>query len=161
MEDGTLQPVTDACLKCASVCTRNAKAPSTAAHPPAQVRIATGNNLPIRQEAYPVSHENVEAVRAEVSCLLKAGLIEAGYSNWCSPVLCVVMKDTKKGVTGKDIPFKTAVDFRKLNATTELYTGSLGDQGDILETFRNPPYSSLCDATGGYYRCETHPSDKH
>eukprot|EP00965_Chrysotila_dentata_P254997 6212065-Pleurochrysis_carterae.AAC.4 len=101
------------------------------------------------------------AVRAEVSGLLKAWLIEPGYSNWCSPVLCVVKKDTEKGATGKDIRLKIAVDFRKLNAATELDTGSLGDQGDILETFHNRPYNSLCDAAGGYHQCEIHPSDKH
>eukprot|EP00965_Chrysotila_dentata_P167515 5531669-Pleurochrysis_carterae.AAC.1 len=125
MEDGTLQPVVDVCLKCSSVWTRNAKAPSTAVHPLTQVRIAMGNISPIRPKAYPIPHKHVEAVRAEVSGLLKAGLIEPCYSNWCSQVLCVVKKDTEKGATGKDIRLKIAVDFRKLNAATELNTGSL------------------------------------
>eukprot|EP00965_Chrysotila_dentata_P130056 4299071-Pleurochrysis_carterae.AAC.1 len=44
---------------------------------------------------------------------------------------------------------------------TKLDTGSLGDQGDILETFQIRPYNSLCDAAGGYYQCEVHPDDKH
>eukprot|EP00965_Chrysotila_dentata_P262039 6214455-Pleurochrysis_carterae.AAC.1 len=161
MEDGTLQLVVDMCLKYSSVWTRNAKAPSTAVHPLTQVRIATGSNPPIRQKACPIPHKCVEAVRAEVSGLLKAGLIEPGYSNWCSPVLCVVKKDTEKGATGKDIHLKIAVDFHKRNAATELDTGSLGNQGDILETFHNRPYNSLCDAAGEYYQCEIHPSDKH
>eukprot|EP00965_Chrysotila_dentata_P254380 6211847-Pleurochrysis_carterae.AAC.4 len=103
MEDGTLQPVVDVCLECSSVWTRNAKTPSTVIHPLTQVRIATGNNPPIRQKAYPVPHKYVGAVRAEVNGLLKARLIEPGFSNWCSPVLCVVKKDTEKGATGKDI----------------------------------------------------------
>eukprot|EP00965_Chrysotila_dentata_P172173 5681707-Pleurochrysis_carterae.AAC.1 len=124
MEDGTLQQVVDVCLKCSSVWTRNAKSPSTAVHPLTQ------------------------AVRAEVSGLLKAGLIEPGYSN-CARRYC------------KDIRLKTAVDFCKLNAATELDIGSLGDQGDILETFHNRPYNPLCDAAGRYYQCEIHPSDKH
>eukprot|EP00965_Chrysotila_dentata_P001125 36902-Pleurochrysis_carterae.AAC.1 len=146
---------------CSPVWTRNAKTPSTAVHPLTQVRIATGSNPPIRQKAYPIPHTYVEAVRAEVNGLLKAGLIEPDYSNWYSPILCVVKKDTEKGATGKDIRLKIAVDFRKLNAATELDTGSLGDQGDFLETFHNRPYNSLCVAAGGYYQCETHPSNKH
>eukprot|EP00965_Chrysotila_dentata_P161280 5325978-Pleurochrysis_carterae.AAC.1 len=56
MEDGILQPVVHVCLKCSSVWTRNAKAPSTAVHPLTQVRIATGNNPSIRQKAYPIPH---------------------------------------------------------------------------------------------------------
>eukprot|EP00965_Chrysotila_dentata_P182402 6022952-Pleurochrysis_carterae.AAC.1 len=71
MQDGTLQPVVNVCLKCSSVWTRNAKAPSTVFHPLTQVRIATGNNLLIRRKAYPIPHKYVKAVRAEVSGLLK------------------------------------------------------------------------------------------
>eukprot|EP00965_Chrysotila_dentata_P091653 3026021-Pleurochrysis_carterae.AAC.8 len=54
MKDGTLQPVVDVCLKCSSVWTRNAKAPSAEVHPLTQIRIATGNNPTIRQKAYPI-----------------------------------------------------------------------------------------------------------
>eukprot|EP00965_Chrysotila_dentata_P023634 783451-Pleurochrysis_carterae.AAC.1 len=53
MKDGTLHPVVDVCLECSSVWMRNAKAPSTAVHPLTQVRVATGNNPPTRQKAYP------------------------------------------------------------------------------------------------------------
>eukprot|EP00965_Chrysotila_dentata_P199085 6179170-Pleurochrysis_carterae.AAC.1 len=146
MEDGTLQPLIDVCLSCSMVWTKDAKAPDTARHPLTQVRTPTGTSEAIRQKAYP------QAVRAEIDGLLKAGLIEPIFSNWCSPVLCVIKKDTAKDVTSKDKKLKLAVDFRKLNAATELDTGSLGDQGDILETFHNRPYNSLCDAAGGYYQ---------
>eukprot|EP00965_Chrysotila_dentata_P017395 578002-Pleurochrysis_carterae.AAC.2 len=44
-------------------------------------------------------------------------------------------KGTAKGATGKDIKLKLAVDFRELNAATELDTGSLGDQGDYWKLF--------------------------
>eukprot|EP00965_Chrysotila_dentata_P251183 6209890-Pleurochrysis_carterae.AAC.1 len=128
MEDGTLQPRIDVCLSCSMVWTRNAKVPGTAIHPPTQVRIPTGTSEAILQKAYPIPHKYIQAVRAEIDGLLKAGLIEPGLSNWCSPVMCVIKKDTAKGATGKDIKLKLAVDFRKLNAATELDTGLLGDQ---------------------------------
>eukprot|EP00965_Chrysotila_dentata_P098301 3249809-Pleurochrysis_carterae.AAC.1 len=81
MEGGTLQPLIDVCLSCSMVWTRNAKAPDTAIHPLMQVRIPTGTNEAIRQKAYPIPHKYVQAVRAEIDGLLKAGLIEPGFSN--------------------------------------------------------------------------------
>eukprot|EP00965_Chrysotila_dentata_P160351 5294641-Pleurochrysis_carterae.AAC.1 len=67
------------------VWTRNAKAPDTAIHPLTQVQIPTGTSEAIRQKAYPIPHKYVQAVRAEIDGLLKAELIEPGFSNWCSP----------------------------------------------------------------------------
>eukprot|EP00965_Chrysotila_dentata_P200905 6180250-Pleurochrysis_carterae.AAC.3 len=160
-EDGTLQPLIDVCLSCSMVWTRNAKAPGTAIHPLTHVRVPTGTSEVIRQKAHPIPRKYAQAVRAEMNDLLKAELIEPGISTCCSPVLCVIKKNTAKGATDKDIKLKLAVEFRKLNAATELDTGSLGDQGDILETFHNRPYNSFCDVTGGYYQCKIHPDDVH
>eukprot|EP00965_Chrysotila_dentata_P134578 4451524-Pleurochrysis_carterae.AAC.1 len=108
MEDGTLQPLIDVCLSCSMVWTRNVRGPDTAMHPLTQVRIPTGTSEAIRQDAYPIPHNYAQAVRAVIGGLLKAGLIEPGFSNWCSPVLCATIKGTAKGATGQDIKLKIA-----------------------------------------------------
>ena len=42
---------------------------------------------------------------------------------------------------------------------TEVDTGLLGDQADILEGFHGNPHVSLCDAAGGYYQFRLDPAD--
>eukprot|EP00965_Chrysotila_dentata_P206401 6183513-Pleurochrysis_carterae.AAC.2 len=67
MEDGTLQPLIDVCLSyCSMVWTRNARAPDTLLHPLTQVKIPTGKSKTIRQKAYSIPQNYVQAVRAEV-----------------------------------------------------------------------------------------------
>ena len=99
------------------------------------------------QKPYPIPHKYVEAVRQEIDGLLKANLIEPGAGDWCSPVLCIIKKDS----TADTIKLKLAVDYRKLNAATQIDAGLLGDMADVLQMFHGRPYASLCDAAGGLY----------
>ena len=148
------------CLDGELVWSRNAKAPTAALHPLTRVSVDTGDAPPVRQRPYPIPHKYLEAVRAEVANLVKNGMVEPGYSDWCSPVICIIKKDTAKGAVGTDIKLKVAVDYRKLNAATIVDSGLLGDQGDVLETFRGKPYVSLCDAAGGFYQFAIKPEDR-
>jgi hypothetical protein len=143
------------------VWSRNAKCPRPCRLQCSWVTIPTGDHAPIRQRPYPIPHKFLPAVKKEIEGLLKAGLIEPGYSDWASPVLCIVKKDTAKGATGEQIKLKLGIDFRKLNAASDVDTGSIGDQYDILDAFNSNPYVSLCDAAGGYYQFQLHPSTAH
>jgi hypothetical protein len=67
----------------------------------------------VAQRPFTIPSKYEEAVREEITSLVKAGLIEPGHSDWASPVFVIV----------------------KLNAATEVDTGLLGDQADILEGF--------------------------
>ena len=84
--------VVDTLLEIQSVFTRNAKVPHSARHPLAVVPIPTGDTSPIKQKPYPIPTKYREAVRAEIEGLVRAGLIQPGYSDWCSPVLCVLKR---------------------------------------------------------------------
>ena len=148
LEGPALQPLVDACLSCELVWSRNAKAPALALHPLTRVSIPTGDHAPIRQKPYPIPFKYVEAVRKEIDGLLAAGLIEPGFSDWCSPVICIIKKDS----TESEIRLKLATDLRRVNASTVIDSGLLGDQSDILDTFHGKPYVSLCDAAGGFYQ---------
>ena len=136
------------CIEMGAVWARNSKVPTPARHPLARCEIHTGDAQPIKQKPYPIPQIYQEAVRKEVEGLLKAGLIEPGFGNWASPVLCIVKKDS----TPDNIKLKIAVDFRRLNAVTLIDCGLLGDQSDILEMFHGKPHMSLADAAGGFYQ---------
>ena len=95
-------------------------------------------------------------MRKEIESLLANNLIEPGLSDWASPVICILKKDS----TANSLKVKTACDFRRLNSSTIIDSGLLGDQADVLETFRGKPYVSLCDAAGGFYQFLIHPDDR-
>ena len=161
LEDGTLQPLIDALVEYHRVFSRDAKAPVWASHPLTRVSIDTGAASPIRQKPYPIPDKYLEAVRAEIASLVRAGLIEPGISDWCSPVICILKKDSPKGASGTAIKLKVAVDYRKLNAATIIDSGLLGDQADILDSFHKRVHKSLCDMAGGFYQFEIKKEDRH
>ena len=160
LTDEELQPLVDVCLRNEMVFARNAKVPYPARHPLTRVEINTGTAAPIRQKPYPIPERYLPAVRAEIDRLLKAGLIEPGFSDWCSPVLVILKKDSEKGALGTDIKLKIACDYRRLNASTIVDAALLGDQADVLESFNQRPYVSLCDAAGGFYQFLIKPEDR-
>ena len=99
----------------------------------------------------------MDAVRKEIQKLLDAGLIEPGISNWASPMLITVKKDSKPG----DLRIKIICDFRRLNAITIPDTGGLGNQDEILMGFGDGQhYTGIVDAAGGFYSFCIRPSDR-
>ena len=160
LQDGSLEELVNAVLYGEDRFARNAKAPTPAMHPLTEVHIDTGDAIPVRQKPYPIPHKYLPAVRKEIESLLSNNLIEPGYSDWSSPVICIIKKDTAAGATGTAIKLKIACDLRMLNSKTIPDSGLLGDQADVLETFRGKPYISLCDAAGGFYQFAIHPDDR-
>ena len=155
LEGPDMQALIDVCAEHGAVWSRNAKVPAPARHPWARCEINTGDATPIKQKPYPIPQKYLEAVRKEIDGLLKAGLIEPGFGNWASPVICIVKKDSSDKLTAgdmSDIRIKLACDFRLLNASTVVDCALLGDQADILQCFHGRPHVSLCDAAGGFYQ---------
>ena len=84
----------------------------------------------------------------EVQKLLDGGLIEPCISNWASPVLVRLKKDS----TPADIRLKLIIDFRLLNEVTVPDVAGLGDQEEILDGFGGDQrFCGICDAAGGFY----------
>ena len=142
------QRLVDVCTQFGAVWSRDAKVPTPARHPWARCEINTGDAPPIQQKPYPIPQKYLPAVRKEVDGLLKAGLIEPGFGNWASPVICIVKKDS----SASELRIKLAVDYRRLNASTKVDCARLGDQGDVLDCFHGRPHVSLADAAGGFYQ---------
>ena len=67
------------------------------------IDIPTGNAVPVAQAPYPIPAKLRNAAMAEINKLLKAGLIEPSMSDWASPSLVRVKKDS----TVDDIKYST------------------------------------------------------
>ena len=111
--------------------------------------IPTGNAPPQSQPPYGIPAKLRDAVMEEINKLLKAGLIEPSTSDWASPTLVTIKKDS----TPTDVRIKLAIDYRRTNAVTTADAGGLGTQSDILHgiggRFR---FIGLADAAGGFYQ---------
>ena len=122
------------------------------------IKIPTGDASPIAQRPYPIPYAYLEAARDELQKLLDAGLIEPCISNWASPVLVRLKKDS----TPQKIRLKLICDFRRLNEVTVPDAAGLGDQDEILDGFGGDQrWSGIVDAAGGFYQLLIHPSDRY
>ena len=120
--------------------------------------IPTGDATPVAQKPYPLPYQYLEAVRDEVQKLLDGGLIEPCISNWASPVLVRLKKDS----TPDKIRLKLIIDYRKLNEVTVPDEAGLGDQQEILDGFGGDQrYAGIVDAAGGFYQLLLKPSCRH
>ena len=122
------------------------------------IDIPTGDVRPIAQKPYPLPYKYLDAVRKEVQKLLDGGLIEPCISNWASPVLVRLKKDSKPD----EIRLKIICDYRRLNEVTIPDAAGLGSQEEILHGFGgNQRFVGICDAAGGFYQFLIKPSDRH
>jgi hypothetical protein len=164
LPDGSYQPLSDAkkrelyavALRYHSVWARDAKVPQASYL--VVIDIPTGAALPQSQAAYPIPAKLRDAAMKEIDKLLKAGLIEPSMSDWASPALIRVKKDS----TLEDVKIKFAIDYRRVNSVTIPDAGGLGTQSDILYglggRFR---FLGLCDAAGGFYQFLLSSNSRH
>ena len=121
------------------------------------MEIPTGDASPQQQAPYPIPARLRKAVMEEITKLLKAGLIEPSMSDWASPALVTVKKDS----TATELKIKLAIDYRRVNAVTRLDAGGLGTQSDILNGLSGKyKFMGLADAAGGFYQYLLSPADR-
>ena len=122
------------------------------------IEIPTGSAQPIAQKPYPIPYAYLDAARDELQKLLDAGLIEPCISNWASPVLVRLKKDS----TPEKIRLKLICDFRRLNEVTVPDAAGLGDQEEILDGFGGDQrWGGIVDAAGGFYQLLISPKDRY
>ena len=126
------------------------------------LRVPTGNAPAQAQSAYPIAAKLRRAAMKEIKTLLEAGLIEPSMSDWCSPALIVMKKDSELDEEGNPTKIKFAIDYRRVNAHTQIDAGGLGTQSDILYGVGGRyRFLGLCDAAGGFYQYLLDPKDRH
>ena len=163
-EDGTYPPLAEAlkaqlyevALEYWYIWARDARAPDISRL--VVIEIPTGGAAPIAQKPYPLPYSYLDAVREELQTLIDAGLVEPCISNWASPVLVRLKKDS----TPDKVRLKLICDFRRLNEVTVPDAAGLGDQEEIIDGFGGDQrWAGICDAAGGFYQLLIHPKDRH
>ena len=143
-------------LRWYSVWSRDAKTPELSRL--VIIDIPVDGAKPVAQKPYPLPFKYLEAVRTEVQKLLDGGLIEPCISNWASPILVRLKKDSRPD----NIKLKLICDYRRLNEVTVPHAAGLGDQNEILHGFGgNQRYAGIVDAAGGFYQFLINPDHRH
>ena len=96
-------------------------------------KIDTGDQPPIRQQPYRVSHQQRTIIEEHVTDMLNRGIIQPSVSPWASPVVLVKKKDNTD---------RFYVDFRRLNAVTQKYSYPLPRSASAHYVVR-PPQSYI------------------
>ena len=114
--------------------------------------IHTKHGSPVCQQPYHLPHVYKEAVEKEIELILKQGIIEPDSSEWASPIVIIKKKD--------DI-IHLCVDYRRLNAMTQVDAYPMPRIDDILDQVGQARYITTLDLAKGYWQVpvaeEDHP----
>ncbi|XP_047987137.1 uncharacterized protein LOC125226991 [Leguminivora glycinivorella] len=113
--------------------------------------IDTGSHRPISVPPYRLPPAKTEILRAEVSKMLKEGIIKPCQSPWSAPVVMVPKKD---GGT------RVCVDYRQLNAITTPDVYPLPRIDDLLHNAKRTPFMSTIDLRAGYWQIKVKDEDQ-
>ncbi len=101
---------------------------------------------------YPQPQAKIEAARKIGSELLQQGVVEPCTSNWNSPVLLVPKKDGT---------WRFAIDYRRVNAVTEMDPAAIPNPKLTLHTLGGNKWFTCCDLLSSFWQQPLHPEDRH
>lgn len=108
-------------------------------------RIITTDEIPVRRRAYKVSIEKQQFIEAQIQDLLNKGIIRPSTTPWASPVVVVQKKDGGS---------RLCIDYRGMNAKTNLDAYPMPQIQDILESLNGATVFSTLDLKSGYWQLE-------
>ena len=117
-----------------------------------QHHIYTKGGFPIRQQPYRIPYMYREAVQKEIELMLKEDIIEPSNSEWASPLVIVRKKDNT---------IRLCVDYRKLNAETQVDAYPMPRIDDILDQVGQAKFITTLDLAKGYWQVPVAKEDRH
>lgn len=99
--------------------------------------------LPVRQQPYRLPHMYKDAVEKEIDEMIKEGVIEPANSEWASPMVIIRKKDDT---------IRLCVDYRRLNAVTQMDAYPMPRMEDILDQVGQAKYITTLDLAKGYWQ---------
>ena len=113
--------------------------------------IPTIEHPPIAVRQYRYSQKEQQAIQAEVDKLLTLDVIEPSKSPWSAPVVLVKKKDGS---------LRFCIDYRKLNAITQVDAFPLPNIQDTLDAAGGSSFFTTLDLKSGYWQLPVAENDK-
>ena len=107
-----------------------------------QHHIRTADARPVRMPQYRLPHAYRETVLRELE-MEQYGIIEPSTSEWSSPIVLVKKKDGT---------MRMCVDYRRLNAVTQVEAYPMPRIDDIIDRLGKARYITTLDLTKGYWQ---------
>lgn len=116
--------------------------------------INTGDAKPVSSAPYRQNPEKCRILGNLIKEMEESGIIEESTSPWHSPVVLVRKPNNE---------WRFAVDYRKLNAVTELMSFPIPHMTDVFDTLADAKASvySTLDLLSGFWQVPLHKSTKH
>ena len=108
-----------------------------------QHHIRTVDARPVRMRPYRLPHAYRETVLEELEEMEQHGIIEQSTSEWSSPIVLVKKKDGT---------MRVCVDYRRLNAVTQVEAYPMPRIDEIIDQLGKARYISTLDLTKGYWQ---------
>uniref|UniRef100_A0A1X7VYS9 Reverse transcriptase domain-containing protein n=1 Tax=Amphimedon queenslandica TaxID=400682 RepID=A0A1X7VYS9_AMPQE len=115
-------------------------------------RIVTGSCRPVCQTPYRIPYAYHSEVDKEIQDMMAEGVIEPLKSDWASPMVIVRKKNNT---------LRLCVDYRKLNAQTEIDAYPMLRIDDILDQIGQANYFTTLDLARGYWQVPVAEEDRH
>ena len=106
-------------------------------------RIELENSTPVKQPYRRFPAPLQKEIQAEISKLLKTGVIEPSHSSWASPLVPVRKRNGK---------LRMCIDYRQVNSQTKKDSFPLPNLSDAVSKFKDNKYFSSLDLLSGYHQ---------
>ena len=106
-------------------------------------RIEVNGARPVRQAPYRIPYAYRELVQEEMKEMEEKGVIEKSSSEWASPIVLVGKKDGS---------MRLCVDFRRLNAVTQMDAYPMPRVDELIDKLGSACYITTLDLSRGYWQ---------
>ena len=118
----------------------------------AEHRIHTGLAKPVRLPPYRIPYAYRDIVREELKQMETDGIIEKSSSEWAAPIVLVKKKDSS---------LRLCVDYRRLNAVSEMDAYPMARVDDLIDRLGEAKYITTLDLSRGYWQVPVRREDQH
>ena len=114
-------------------------------------RINTGQAKPVRLPPYRIPYAYRDTVREELQLMEKEGVIERSSSEWAAPIVLVNKKDGT---------LRICVDYRRLNAVSEMDAYPMPRIDDLIDRLGEAKFITTLDLSRGYWQVPVREEDQ-
>ena len=114
-------------------------------------QIPTGDARPVRLPPYRIPYAYRDTVREELRQMEQEGIIVRSSSEWAAPIVLVKKKDSS---------LRMCVDYRRLNAVSEMDAYPMPCIDDLIDSLGDAKYITTLDLSKGYWQVPVRKEDR-